>query len=153
LATYQAISRAGIKVTLDGHGADELFSGYGHLHVATRDATPEQVVEIEAIEASTRTGVYSPVQRGCRVPSLKHQLLEPILSLHPRRQIRDFRKRLRGSRIAPLRNPDQFHPAYVQMDALTQALYDLFHTTVLPTLLRNYDRYSMASGVEIRMPF
>ena len=32
-------------------------------------------------------------------------------------------------------------------------LYILFHHTILPTLLRNYDRYSMASGVEMRMPF
>jgi asparagine synthase (glutamine-hydrolysing) len=31
LETYRAISNAGIKVTIDGHGADELFSGYGHL--------------------------------------------------------------------------------------------------------------------------
>ena len=30
LATYRAISNSGIKVTLDGHGADELFSGYSN---------------------------------------------------------------------------------------------------------------------------
>lgn len=29
----------------------------------------------------------------------------------------------------------------------------MFHSTVLPTLLRNYDRLSMAHGIEIRMPF
>jgi asparagine synthase (glutamine-hydrolysing) len=36
---------------------------------------------------------------------------------------------------------------------LNRVLYEMFHETILPTLLRNYDRYSMASGVEIRMPF
>jgi len=41
LATYKAIAEAGIKVTLDGHGADELFSGYGSLYTILRNiATP-----------------------------------------------------------------------------------------------------------------
>ncbi len=32
-------------------------------------------------------------------------------------------------------------------------LYLLFHQSILPTLLRNYERYSMMNSVEIRMPF
>ena len=39
------------------------------------------------------------------------------------------------------------------MDGLSQALFEIFHFTTLPTLLRNYDKYSMANGVEVRMPF
>jgi asparagine synthase (glutamine-hydrolysing) len=155
LATYQAISRAGIKVTLDGHGADELFSGYGHLHLATRDATPEQVAEIEAIEASTRTGVYSLRERSRGLRWLKHRLLHAVRDsgLHPRRRLSQLIGRLPADTAGPLRYVDQRHPAFRELDALSQALYELFHVTVLPTLLRNYDRYSMASGVEIRMPF
>ena len=37
------------------------------------------------------------------------------------------------------------------LDHLNQQLYVSTHETILPTLLRNYDRYSMANGVEIRM--
>jgi asparagine synthase (glutamine-hydrolysing) len=40
-----------------------------------------------------------------------------------------------------------------KMDTLTENLYKLFHTDNLPTLLRNYDHYSMANGVEVRSPF
>ena len=29
----------------------------------------------------------------------------------------------------------------------------MFHATILPTVLRNFDRMSMAHGVEVRMPF
>jgi asparagine synthase (glutamine-hydrolysing) len=29
----------------------------------------------------------------------------------------------------------------------------MFHATVLPTILRNFDRLSMAHGIEVRMPF
>jgi len=48
---------------------------------------------------------------------------------------------------------DQQHSEFKNFDSLTKSLYEIFHVTILPTLLRNYDRYSMASGVEIRMPF
>ena len=48
---------------------------------------------------------------------------------------------------------DQSHPNFKKLDPLSQNLYEIFHVTTLPTLLRNYDRYSMASGAEIRMPF
>jgi asparagine synthetase B (glutamine-hydrolysing) len=36
---------------------------------------------------------------------------------------------------------------------LNRLLYQMFHSTVLPTILRNFDRVSMAHGVEVRMPF
>ena len=48
---------------------------------------------------------------------------------------------------------DQSHYQFKKLDPLSKELYEIFHITILPTLLRNYDRYSMASGVEIRMPF
>jgi asparagine synthase (glutamine-hydrolysing) len=36
---------------------------------------------------------------------------------------------------------------------LNRRLYRMFHSTVLPTILRNFDRVSMAHGIEVRMPF
>lgn len=36
---------------------------------------------------------------------------------------------------------------------LNDKLYDDVHHTLLPSILRNYDRCSMAHGVEVRMPF
>ena len=36
---------------------------------------------------------------------------------------------------------------------MNRRLYHMFHGTVLPTILRNFDRLSMAHGVEVRMPF
>src|SRR5260370_40839847 len=37
--------------------------------------------------------------------------------------------------------------------SLNRRLYRMFHGTVLPTILRNFDRISMAHGIEVRMPF
>jgi asparagine synthase (glutamine-hydrolysing) len=48
---------------------------------------------------------------------------------------------------------DYGHINFKKLDNFSQHLYVIFHETILPTLLRNYDRYSMINGVEIRMPF
>jgi asparagine synthase (glutamine-hydrolysing) len=39
------------------------------------------------------------------------------------------------------------------MNKVNQNLYSDFHYTLLPAILRNYDRCSMAHGIEVRMPF
>ena len=52
-----------------------------------------------------------------------------------------------------LSHEDLRHKNYQRMSALERRLYVIFHLTILPTLLRNYDRYSMAESVEVRMPF
>jgi asparagine synthase (glutamine-hydrolysing) len=39
------------------------------------------------------------------------------------------------------------------MNEVNQNLYSDFHYTLLPAILRNYDRCSMAHGIEVRMPF
>ena len=59
LETYRAISDEGIKVTIDGHGADELFSGYGHLKSALHLSNVSQTAELVSIINSLKTGNYS----------------------------------------------------------------------------------------------
>jgi asparagine synthetase B (glutamine-hydrolysing) len=39
------------------------------------------------------------------------------------------------------------------MNQVNQNLYNDFHKNLLPAILRNYDRCSMAHGIEVRMPF
>jgi asparagine synthetase B (glutamine-hydrolysing) len=39
------------------------------------------------------------------------------------------------------------------VQSVNQNLYNEFHYTLLPAILRNYDRCSMAHGIEVRMPF
>lgn len=155
LATYQAISHSGIKVTLDGHGADELFSGYGHLMYATRSANPKQLAEILAIESSTRTGNYKPDYRHLRPRWLKYKVLNMAKnSYYPKKIVKLLLKKINSEEFHyQLKFNDENHPAFQAMDPFNQSLYEIFHVTILPTLLRNYDRYSMASGVEVRMPF
>lgn len=60
-------------------------------------------------------------------------------------------KKLTGYKLT--QSKDASHPNFHRMDHFSQQLYVIFYETILPTLLRNYDRYSMINGVEIRMPF
>jgi asparagine synthase (glutamine-hydrolysing) len=142
LATYRKISQLGIKVTLDGHGADELFSGYGHLNAALLDANVSQASEILAIQRSLTGRQYELSSEG-------------VVHAMAKERLKKIAKRILGSlgRAGDLVNLDKHDARYRQMDALTKSLYEIFHFSIMPTLLRNYDRYSMASGVEIRMPF
>ena len=156
LATYQTISTSGIKVTLDGHGADELFSGYGHLRYAMKEASPEEMAEILGIESSTRTGQYNPDYKNLRMRWLTQKILDIARdnSDTPRRVAKKLLGKISWEEFYhKLSFDDQSHPTFKKMDPFNQALYEIFHITILPTLLRNYDRYSMASGVEVRMPF
>jgi len=142
LELYRAISNKGIKVSIDGHGADELFSGYDELLAAAPDATFSQISELVAIHRSTQTGVYHLNLFDAAIQYCKYLVKRTLSPIY---------NRIRG--VKKVDFVDRHHPEYLKMDNLTKNLYELFHITILPTLLRNYDRYSMASGVEVRMPF
>lgn len=158
LETYRYISKKGIKVTLDGHGADELFIGYGDMPSFFSAKNINLFCELNSIQESTRTGNYSPSSFDMKAFRNKN-MVKKFLRLFgkiPKNIIRDLllKKRINWDLINyKLSFKDQSHPVYKQFDPFTKHLYEIFHISILPTLLRNYDRYSMASGVEIRMPF
>jgi asparagine synthase (glutamine-hydrolysing) len=157
LETYHGIAKKGIKVTLDGHGADELFIGYGDMPTFFSKKNFKLFNELNCIQESTKTGVYS------NKFLLKFLFNKNMLKKNLRKlgsipynffQNLYYKKKINWNSLDyKLSFEDQDHPAYKNFDPFTKNLYTIFHITILPTLLRNYDRYSMASGVEIRMPF
>ncbi|MCR5590797.1 MAG: asparagine synthase (glutamine-hydrolyzing) [Lachnospiraceae bacterium] len=142
---YGALRADGTVVTIDGHGADELFGGYTFDFVkALADAkTPEEreLVTTAYIESFPKDGsnmaMKYPTVWGIRMDEAKKKLAD-IKNAH-----RQPYKKVRAAN----------DPHYKKMDRLGKILYASSHETILPTLLRNYDRYSMANSVEIRMPF
>ena len=130
LQTYGAIRDAGIKVTLDGHGADELFGGYGFDLFAALGDTERGSAEFNEIVKTYNDScpVYRRVDDEAAVQRA----------------------------ISILRNNNDLgeeNEVYDKMDELNKCLYRETHYKTLPTILRCYDRYSMANGLEIRMPF
>lgn len=127
--TYKFIFDSGIRVTLDGHGADELFGGYSNdIFVAAKECR-ENKKELEQV---WRT--YNDMQ----LPERKKTLREFISCI---------------DKCSIGKSRDQDHAGWKQLSAFNRRLYIQTHERVLPTLLRCYDRYSMGNGLEIRMPF
>lgn len=139
LQTYQAVRAHGTVVTLDGHGADELLGGYNDaIRHAMRDCPPWRLPALRRTYNAMLPD--HPQFYGARLG------LPRVMARYAKNRLK---KLVRGD-VSD--SPDQAHPAYGKFDALGRNLYGIFHETILPTLLRNYDRYSMANGVEIRMP-
>lgn len=131
---YGAISKAGYKVSLDGHGADELFGGY------------EFDVPYGFANGPTNWPATLKTLRGMIPGQSSAKEIAQIMRFAGSY----FRQKFSGKL---LRSQDEHHPRWKNLDPLAKRLYIETHETILPTLLRNYDRYSMSAGVEIRMPF
>jgi asparagine synthase (glutamine-hydrolysing) len=123
---YRAIKQNGTTVTLDGHGSDELFGGY-----------PFDVVSKAKDDALNPLAIYQTLQTCNDASTGKGVTLNNVTS----QLWKNSKSVIKGRKPA-------LYNSYLNTQ-LHQSTFD----TILPTLLRNYDRYSMINGVEIRMPF
>lgn len=132
---YRAVSNDGVKVTIDGHGADELISGYSGFLESMNDCFPnlnyaKHILKAYGIDVPTIQSVYTSYKQ-------LHHGNKGLLKFLARWLFRNKKEDLRHGKLG----------------YLNTELNHCFHNGILPTLLRNYDRYSMAASVEIRMPF
>jgi asparagine synthase (glutamine-hydrolysing) len=166
---YKAMYQNGIRVSLDGHGVDEMAYGYGH---SVKEAWQEEFLNSNLNYAEdleiTFSNLFSPNLRETMRNSLHTSLQEtntPPQQKSKARQLyetmvpQDIKRVYRYFRGSPTRpaawlKPIKDHPpAFTQAPQKEKALFLEFHETTLPTLLRNFDRASMMAGIESRMPF
>ena len=162
---YKSVKAGGATVSLDGHGADELLAGYvGYTSVALRSSGglrhPGRTMDL----VRTFRDLYS--DEGPQKPPSTWALVsesDPILRF-VRKQAGSVSKRFhRATNSATGHNyrrwlePHELVPPAaapkLPFQGLNRQLYLDFHFTKLPAILRNFDRCSMAHGVEVRMPF
>jgi asparagine synthase (glutamine-hydrolysing) len=158
---YEHIKQSGVSVTLDGQGADEMLGGYYLGFPALRGAwqarRPFWGMDLYRTYKALNPHAGEWIQNDFRAmwmhgkADIDQALKRPVKSL-----LKTFGlyapKPAKGG-CPPLR------PVYIAEsdsdcgNSLGHALWQQFFTNPLPFLLHQYDRCSMASGVECRMPF
>ena len=160
---YECISREGIKVSLDGHGGDECLMGYPDMISAAIEISPsEEKRNLQlTLNEMLRNPAYSnkhhiPISAKARIALGKAKRLfrmgsnskVPSLITHTPSYtigkedfrvpdlVKDYRERKREMKKSFF----GIHQAALELERL-------------PLILRNFDKASMLSGVEIRTPF
>jgi asparagine synthase (glutamine-hydrolysing) len=137
---YEEMAKKGVRVSLDGHGVDEAMSGYGKslFEIFLDTCSPRAIHQV----LTTYRGLHPPEL----LPDGGKSNASHYLSYLFTRKKTLFRNLVNA--VIPVKNGP-----IEKLGNFNYNLYLLFHDSILPTLLRNYDRYAMMSSVEIRMPF
>lgn len=152
---YALTRRTGIKVTMDGQGADEMLGGYP-VYIAARAAS--------IAKSGRPLEAFAFLRRACALCGYptRAALLRAGRWLLPR-ALQEPARRLVGESLLPGwlngawfmergATPDERLPEPGH-NVLRGALLDTFTERSLPALLRYGDRNSMAHSVESRVPF
>lgn len=152
---YGYIKKQNITVTLDGQGADEMLGGYYLGYESMKSAL--ELGDLFWLYDLKRTyGDIHPKAQQWASDHFNNVKEEKI------RQIKQTLK-LPVKKFLALIGLYTFKPLKVASSNITNpsikdntfedALYNQFFKTPLPFLLHQYDRASMANGIECRMPF
>jgi asparagine synthase (glutamine-hydrolysing) len=149
---FKLAQERGIKVMLDGQGADELLAGYRSYVPARLSSLVRQGRFVDAVRFA---------QNASQLPGMRGRLrlwLQAARLLLPDVGSRWFHR----WRMPTWLNAGWFHERGVALhsldgnrsrDMLREELRQTVATSSLPMLLRYEDRNSMASSIESRVPF
>jgi asparagine synthase (glutamine-hydrolysing) len=170
---YGAIKQAGIKVSLDGHGVDEMLFGYPYMvKDAYRWALKEGNTDLGKDISETYLGMVAPEYKAqaekdlaeiLNTPGLSagrqllksllpNYLLDKIRRSNKNRNVRmkDCIRMMHGHVLLPLSKEKE---CFSNFNPLELSVYQGFHKGILQGILRNFDRASMQNQIEVRMPF
>lgn len=158
-AIYKGMKNAGITVSLDGHGVDEML--YGYLYMVY-DLWLEALKEQNASEAQTHAEILSGLYYPAYQTAKKNELLSiNKKSINTKNKIKLCIKKLLqklptdSNLYQPIDLPSLSDKPYnfSHFKTKERILFYEFFQNSLPALLRNFDRAGMMNSVEIRMPF
>lgn len=150
---FQLAKQNGIKVLLDGQGADEILGGYTkYLHWYLQELVSKGKFKLAATERRLLQSNYPSLQWNWRNYMAA---FTPYLTAHQLQK-----KGFKAAAFHPDIDPDfsfhAFSKEYVYKPPVHKLNDMLYYDTMqntLPELLRYADINSMAHGVEVRLPF
>jgi asparagine synthase (glutamine-hydrolysing) len=156
---YEAMNEAGVTVSLDGHGVDEMLYGYRDMVYKGMDFHKWHGKKEDTLGTmEVLLGMYAPEQREEKRVALLNDIESAFMQRgsfsHKVKQLfsSDRGKLERGiTDMIPSMSRDAYD--FSHMDAFDHMVHQEFFIRTLPSLLRNYDLASMMNSVEIRMPF
>ncbi len=172
---YKAMHQKGFKISMDGHGVDEMLLGYPHFsQIACQTAQSQGNFAFADDCWDTHLNLHFPeTQKTLQKPNLDAQNVGFAKKIY-QNFVPEFAKNLYRNLKSSFKKtpPPQDEKLWfskkplLQINSLTnqevnishlnpadKSLYEAFHLTILPSILRNFDRASMQNSMEIRMPF
>ena len=162
---YGAMQKDNYKISMDGHGVDEMMFGYKFSikKVYLNAIKTGDYKQAEAV-LETYLGMHPQEEREAQVDDL-----ERSAAYHTRSTPNIMKRGIRKiGRLFVKKTPNQkqinwfggYSPNEFPVSSIDDSVgldytgpYNNFHKTVLPTILRNFDRGGMQQSIEIRMPF
>jgi asparagine synthase (glutamine-hydrolysing) len=144
---YKAQSENGVVVTMDGHGGDEAMGGYPWYIGSALSDSVSQFDLVGALRLISILKGLAPFPDG----NFYLQSFQKLFATQSKNSTHAWLNQIPADFAPPSLDVDQ--SLIKSKTALFKKLYTDFHFTQLPTVLRNFDRLSMAHGVEVRAPF
>jgi asparagine synthase (glutamine-hydrolysing) len=155
---YERLRENGIKVVLEGHGADEMYGGYPGMvseYLARKRFFNKPIWTLETLKMLNQSGnpeigelpissMLGYYLNYVRAYGSVNYIKKPRIQLSPARLFSEELRRFNG-RLGD-RNP-------YSRDSFKAVVYRHTFQQTLPQVLRVFDRASMAHGVESRAPF
>ncbi|MCC8417452.1 MAG: asparagine synthase (glutamine-hydrolyzing) [Rickettsia endosymbiont of Bryobia graminum] len=139
-AIFKAINRAGLKVSLDGQGADEIFAGYNSYHFF--------FLKYLLKEKKFFKFLFETIELFIRFPNFIFSNFTYIKRFFNRRSSNNIisNNQAYQERLKQIKN-------LLQASSFNELLLTTLISSSIPQLLRNGDRNSMKNQVESRVPF
>lgn len=171
---YKAMHQNGIKVSMDGHGVDEMLFGYkGSVKAAFMDSylsNDKKVMEDlmdtfihlypEQEQEQVREQLIAAAKIHKQAITSKNKIKNTVSSIL--RKIKPTSSFTSPSNPAWMKKQQQMgsmpnlsdhYLDYMHWSNSKKITHEHFHLTELPYNLRDFDRASMQNSIEIRMPF